>query len=251
MTSPVVTSPVGPPQRFVDQVVGAGFVVEEGSLEVSGDEVRLHAVRGRTLADTVGEGMCLLACGINASVYSADAGIGYARPGNRFWPAALGAGIVDKDRDPIDALIGHGVGMTDFVKRATRTAAEVTTDEYRRGLARVERLPPGCPPAVCFNGLSGWRAVVDRHAVAGPQEQRIGGRPVYVMPSTSGLNARTPLRAPERPPGGGGRTGRRQLTTAMRPDRTTGGTDRWRRNITALISVCSYGWKKSWRETRS
>ncbi len=184
-----------PPERFVDQMVGAGFVVEEGSLEVSGDELRLHAVRGRTLADTVGEGMRLLACGINASVYSADAGIGYARPGNRFWPAALGAGIVDKDRDPIDALIGHGVGMTDFVKRATRTAAEVTTDEYRRGLARVERLAAWLSPGVvCFNGLSGWRAVVDRHAVAGPQEQRIGGRPVYVMPSTSGLNARTPLR---------------------------------------------------------
>jgi TDG/mug DNA glycosylase family protein len=183
-----------PPERFVDQVVGAGFEVEEESLEVSGDEVRLHAVRGRTLADTVGEGMRLLVCGINASLYSADAGIGYARGGNRFWPAALAAGIVDKDRDPIDALLGHGVGMTDFVKRATRTAAEVTTDEYRQGLARVERLAAWLSPgAVCFVGLSGWRAVVDRRAVAGPQPQRIGGRPAYVMPSTSGLNARTPV----------------------------------------------------------
>ena len=182
------------PERLVDQVVGAGFDVEEGSLEVSGDEVRLRAVRGRTLADTVGEGMRLLVCGINASLYSADAGIGYARPGNRFWPAALAAGIVDKDRDPIDALVGHGMGMTDFVKRATRTAAEVTADEYRQGFARVERLVEWLPPgAVCFVGLSGWRAVVDRKAVAGPQPRRIGGRPAYVMPSTSGLNARTPF----------------------------------------------------------
>jgi len=40
-------------------------------------------------------------------------------------------------------------------------------------------------------GLSGWRTVVDRHAVAGPQPDGVGGRPAYVMPSTSGLNART------------------------------------------------------------
>jgi TDG/mug DNA glycosylase family protein len=183
-----------PPERLVDQVVGAGFEVEEGSLEVSGDEVRLRAVRGRMLADTVTAGMRLLVCGVNASFYSADAGVGYARPGNRFWPAALGAGLVDQDRDPRAALIDHGMGMTDFVKRPTRTAAEVGVGEYRQGYARVERLVEWLQPgAVCFVGLSGWRAVVDRHAVAGPQPVPVGGRPAYVMPSTSGLNARTPL----------------------------------------------------------
>ena len=34
-------------------------------------------------------------CGLNPSLYAADAGVGFARPGNRFWPAALAAGIVD------------------------------------------------------------------------------------------------------------------------------------------------------------
>ena len=146
------------------------------------------------LADTVTTGMRLLVCGINPSPYSADVGIGYARPGNRFWPAALAAGIVGRDRDPIDALIGHGMGMTDFAKRATRTAAEVTTDEYRQGFARVERLVEWLQPgAVCFTGLSGWRTVVDPKAVAGLQPAAIGGRPAYVMPSTSGLNARSGL----------------------------------------------------------
>jgi TDG/mug DNA glycosylase family protein len=129
---------------------------------------------------------------VNPSLYSADAGIGYARSGNRFWKAALAAGIVVKDRDPLDALIGHGMGMTDFVKRATRTAAEVTPDEYRQGFARVDRLVEWLQPgAVCFVGLSGWRTVVNPKAVAGLQPEPIGGRPAYVMPSTSGLNART------------------------------------------------------------
>jgi TDG/mug DNA glycosylase family protein len=181
------------PGRLVDVVTGAGFEVEDGSVTVSGDELRLRAVRARTLADTVGEGMRLLVCGVNPSFYSADAGVGYARPGNRFWKAALSSGIVSRDRDPAGAVIGHGVGMTDFVKRPTRTAAEVTPDEYGAGFARVERLTEWLRPgAVCFTGLSGWRTVVNPKAVAGLQPQRIGGRPAYVMPSTSGLNARTP-----------------------------------------------------------
>jgi TDG/mug DNA glycosylase family protein len=84
--------------------------------------------------------------------------------------------------------------MTDLVARATPRAAELTAAEYRAGLAvleaKCERYRPG---AVCFVGLAGWRAAVDRRAVAGPQERLLGGRPAYVMPSTSGLNAATPL----------------------------------------------------------
>jgi double-stranded uracil-DNA glycosylase len=181
------------PDRLVDVVTGAGFDVEPGSVTVDGDEVRLRAVRIRTLADTVGPGMRLLICGVNPSLYSADAGVGYARPGNRFWKAALAAGIVTKDRDAFDA-VEHGMGMTDFVKRPTRTAAEVTADEYRAGFARVERLVEWLQPgAVCFTGLSGWRTTINPKAVAGLQPEQIGGRPAYVMPSTSGLNARTPV----------------------------------------------------------
>ena len=137
--------------------------------------------------------MRLLVCGVNPSPYSAEAGVGYARPGNRFWPAALAAGLVEDDRDPVAAL-AHGVGMTDFSKRPTRTAAEVTRDEYASGFDRVCRLVAWLQPgAVCFVGLSGWRTVMDPKAVAGPQPHGIAGRPVYVMPSTSGLNARTSL----------------------------------------------------------
>ena len=32
-------------------------------------------------------------------------------------------------------------------------------------------------------------SAVDRKAVAGPQPAELGGRPVYLMPNTSGLNA--------------------------------------------------------------
>src|SRR5690606_33071206 len=109
--------------------------------------------------------------GLNPSQYAADAGVGFARPGNRFWPAMLAAGLVRRDRDPVHALRASGVGMTDLVKRATARVDELTTAEYAEGLARVERLVAWLQPgAVVMVGLAGWRAAVDRRAVVGVQE---------------------------------------------------------------------------------
>jgi double-stranded uracil-DNA glycosylase len=178
--------------RLRDLVVGAGFDIDE--FQVEERCIRVRARRARTLADTVGPGMRLLVCGLNPSLYAADFGVGYARPGNRFWPAARAAGIVERDRDPVDALMRHGMGMTDLVKRATTGASELTPAEYRAGTARVERLARWLRPgAVCFVGLAGWRAAVDRNAAPGEQAAGFGGVPAYVMPSTSGANAHARL----------------------------------------------------------
>ena len=177
--------------RLVDLVEGAGWMLLDGPVAAARGGLQFHVERRPTLADTVGPGMHLLVCGVNPSPYSADVGVGYGRPGNRFWLAALAAGIVRVDRDPMAALVA-GTGMTDFAKRPTRTAAEVRPDEYAKGFARVTRMVAWLTPgAVCFVGLSGWRTVVDRHAVAGLQPEKVAGRPVYVMPSTSGLNTRS------------------------------------------------------------
>jgi double-stranded uracil-DNA glycosylase len=181
--------------QLLDVLVGAGFDID--GYDVDGEteyEVHVRLTRARTLADLVGPGLRLLVCGLNPSLYAADAGIAFARPGNRFWPAALAAGIASRDRDPWHAFRSHGVGFTDLVKRATVAASELTKDEYRAGHARVERLARWLQPGVVvFLGLAGWRAAVNRHARPGLQAEGIGGRPAYVMPSTSGLNARVPL----------------------------------------------------------
>jgi TDG/mug DNA glycosylase family protein len=184
------------PDRLTEVLVGAGFAVESLSVEVGGEwpPVRVDARRLRTLPDRVGPGMRLLVCGLNPSLHAADRGVGFARPGNRFWPALLAAGLASVDRDPVHALRHHGIGMTDLVKRATVAASELTADEYVEGLARVDRLCAWLQPdAVCMVGLAGWRAAVDRKAAVGWQPRPLGGRPVYVMPSTSGLNASTQL----------------------------------------------------------
>jgi TDG/mug DNA glycosylase family protein len=134
--------------------------------------------------------MALLVVGLNPSFYAADAGVGFARPGNRFWPAALRAGIVTRDRDAFHALRHHGMGMTDLVKRPSSGAGELRREEYVAGMRRVDLLIRWLEPrAVCFVGLAGYRAAVDRRAAPGPQSLPVAGRPVYVMPSTSGANA--------------------------------------------------------------
>lgn len=171
-------------------VAGAGFSVE--GLRRSGGRWIVAARRERTLADYVGAGMRMLVCGLNPSLVAADAGFGFAGATNRFWSAAVAAGVVTLPRQPLASLARDGVGMTDLVKRATANADGLTAAEYRAGAERVRRLVEWLGPGlVVFVGLAGWRAAVDRRAEPGPQPSPFGGVPAYVMPSTSGRNART------------------------------------------------------------
>lgn len=178
-----------PPRSLEALLVGAGFVVDD--LDVTGEDVTASVTRARTLPDIVAPGMRLLISGLNPSLYAADAGVAYARPGNRFWPAALDAGIASVDRDPWHALRHHGTGFTDLVKRATVGAGELSPEEYRQGLARLDHLAALVrPSAIAFCGLTGWRAATgDRRASPGWQNRTVGGVPAYVLPNPSGLNA--------------------------------------------------------------
>jgi len=168
---------------------GGGFSISERS-----GPGKFVVTRLRSLPDYIAPDMTVLVCGLNPSLHSADLKVGFGRAGNRFWPAALASGMATVDRDPIDALTTHRVGMTDMVKRASPRADSLTRDEYADGLARLEGLCAWLRPAVvCMVGLAGWRAAVDRKAIAGVQQRRLGISPVYLMPSTSGLNAHSSL----------------------------------------------------------
>ena len=177
---------------LADVVEGAGFALDQLSDE--GEWLVVRATRARSLPDFVKPGMRVLVCGLNPSVVAADAGFGYAGPTNRFWPAAVMAGLVTVPRSPRLALWRDGVGMTDLVKRATDRASELRPQEYQAGAGRVARLVGWLQPRLTlFVGMTGWRAAVDRHALTGVQPERFGGRPAYLMPSTSGANAHASL----------------------------------------------------------
>jgi TDG/mug DNA glycosylase family protein len=194
-------------EHFRELVEHAGFEVLECGDD--GEEwIDVEATRARMLADTVGPGMRVLVVGLNPSVYTADAGVGFARPGNRFWPAALASGLVTRTHDAFHALRVDGVGMTNLVRRATPRADVLTPAEYAAGAERLLRLVTWLQPrVVCFVGVTGYRAAVDRRAQVGWQPEPFADVPAYVMPNTSGLNAHAKpadfaahLRAAQAPP---------------------------------------------------
>jgi TDG/mug DNA glycosylase family protein len=177
-----------PPDRLRDVVEGAGFEIDEFADD--GEEwIDIEATRAFMLPNTVGLSMRVLIVGLNPGIQTAEMGVGFHHPANRFWPAAVASGLVTKTLDPYHALRVDGMGMTNLVRRASKAADVLTKDEYVDGVARLERLVSWLQPrVVCFVGLAGYRAAIARKAVVGWQEDFAGSR-AFLMPNTSGLNA--------------------------------------------------------------
>ena len=187
------------PVRLTEVVTHAAFAVDRCEVGTADDHgiatVRLSATRRLALPDHVGAGMRLLCCGINPSVHAAEAGVGYVTRSNRFWPALRTAGLTDVDRDPRLLLRRHRIGMTDLVARPTPRARDLDPAEFGPSRDRLARLCAWLrPAALVVVGVDAWRrASGDRRAEIGWQPDPVGPTPVYVMPSTSGLNARVSL----------------------------------------------------------
>ena len=81
--------------------------------------------------------------------------------------------------------------MTNLVDRPTRAAAELSPEELRAGAVALEALVAEWEPRlVAMVGITAYRAAFGRRdARLGLQDERVGGRPVWVLPNPSGLNA--------------------------------------------------------------
>jgi TDG/mug DNA glycosylase family protein len=181
-------------ERLHELLRDAGFEQIEDLRSPSAFWLWLRAHRRHTLPDYVRPRLDLLICGLNPSPFAADTGIPFGRAGNRFWPAARAAGLIQQERDPFAAL-ERGIGFTDLCKRPTRAADELRREEHAAGLVRLENVVRRLRPrAICFVGLDGWRRAVDAHAGPGWVERGFAGAPAYLMPSTSGRNAHARLR---------------------------------------------------------
>jgi TDG/mug DNA glycosylase family protein len=135
----------------------------------------------------------VLFVGINPSLRSAEVGHHFARPGNRFWPTLHAAGFTPRRLSPQEdrLLPAFGVGVTNLVSRSTRAAAELTAGELRAGAVALEAtVREWQPRLVAMVGIAAYRVGFARpHAVMGRQPDEVGGRPVWVLPNPSGLNA--------------------------------------------------------------
>src|SRR5437588_2484160 len=95
------------------------------------------AASDRTLPDLVAPDLRVLFVGINPGLYSAAIGHHFGRPGNRFWPALFASGFTPRLFSPFEEkeLLPLGLGITNFVERASARADELTADELRAGAA--------------------------------------------------------------------------------------------------------------------
>ena len=159
----------------------------------------LEAFRGAVVPDLLGPSVRLLVVGINPGLWTAATRSHFARPGNRFYPALLTAGIIERRIDPSagmtdadrDHLRERGIGITNLAPRATARADELTSEELREGGERLRELVERVRPrVVAVAGITAYRqAFGDRSAAAGRQPHGLGGAELWVVPNPSGLNA--------------------------------------------------------------
>ena len=159
----------------------------------------LESYRDATIPDLVGPGLRLLFVGINPGLWTAATGTPFARPGNRFWPALVDAGILPRlpafagplGQEDRAMIFAAGIGVSNLVARATARADELGREELRDGaVALGRRVAALSPRVVAVLGLTAYRQGFDRpKAVAGRQAESIGGVATWVLPNPSGLNA--------------------------------------------------------------
>ena len=184
---------------LVDLLVGAGFDVDEVDrvprAPTGGTPSRCERPgRARCPTPSVPGCGCSCAASTPACTRPTPASASPARAtgtGRRRWPA----GIVTTDRSPDRALRRPRRGH-DRPRQAGDPAGRRADGRRVPGRAGPGRAARGLAAAAARSASSGWPGGAPRSTAApspGVQPGDLGGVPVYVMPSTSGLNARVPL----------------------------------------------------------
>jgi TDG/mug DNA glycosylase family protein len=168
-------------------------------VDVGFSRTELESFVGATVPDLVGPDLRLLFVGINPGLWTAATQTHFAHPGNRFYPALLEAGIIER---PIDRGVGmraddrrymieRGIGITNVAHRATAKASELTAAELRAGGEQLRRFVRVHRPAVvAIAGITAYRTAFGLpRATMGEQPHGFEGSRLMVVPNPSGLNA--------------------------------------------------------------
>lgn len=154
---------------------------------------------GATVPDLVGPDLRLLFVGINPGLWTAAVQTHFAHPANRFYPALLAGGILERPIHAADGMTeedkayvtGRGLGITNLVRHATARASEVSAPDLREGRKRLEAMvAQHRPRVVAVAGITAYRQAFGRRwAILGRQPEPIGEAELWVVPNPSGLNA--------------------------------------------------------------
>lgn len=151
----------------------------------------------KEIPDHLQKGLKVLFVGFNPSVRSSETGHHYANPNNRFWKIIHEAGITKQRYQASEGgdLLKCGFGFTNIVARPTKTAAEITKEEYACGsLVLKDKISNFKPEVVCYVGKGVYEQLSGRKGIGwGKQENSVvPGVVDFVAPSSSGL-VRMPL----------------------------------------------------------
>ncbi len=87
-------------------------------------------------------------------------------------------------------VIEFGVGLSDLVKRPTKSVEELKREDYAEGrIVLSQKLEEFAPHVVAFNGKMTYEQFSQRKCKFGIQKEQLYGAKVYVLPSISGANA--------------------------------------------------------------
>jgi mismatch-specific thymine-DNA glycosylase len=136
--------------------------------------------------------MKVVVVGCNPGERSARVGHYYAGRGNQFWPLMHDSGVLPELLSHTDdrRVIEFGMGLTDLVKRPSRGIDEIERHEFAEGrIVLAQKLEEFAPRVVAFNGKMTYEKFAQRICTLGLQKGTLYGAQVFVLPSTSALNA--------------------------------------------------------------
>jgi double-stranded uracil-DNA glycosylase len=87
------------------------------------------------IPDYIQKELSILFVGFNPSLRSGEIGHHYANPRNRFWMILYRSGLTPRLYKPEEdyKLLELGYGLTNIVERPTKSAADITEEEYKAG----------------------------------------------------------------------------------------------------------------------
>ncbi|XP_011302317.1 G/T mismatch-specific thymine DNA glycosylase [Fopius arisanus] len=149
-------------------------------------------VKKNTLQDYLEPELDLVFLGINPSLMAAHKGRYYAGPGNHFYKLLHASELVPRfvGFEEDCNLLQYKIGLTNIVSRATRSSADLTTEEIRKGCdVVVEKMREFKPRIAVFNGKCIYQVFGEkfrkREFHFGLQSEKIGDAAVWVVPSSS------------------------------------------------------------------
>jgi len=144
------------------------------------------------LPDILAERLDVVFCGINPGLSAALAGHHFVQRSNRFWRVIHLAGFTPAEIRPENdrTILQHRCGLTTVAPRPTRSAAELSAQEFREAAAQFEqKIAHYAPRFVAFLGKAAYSALSGRPDIAwGAQPAGFGAAAAWVLPNPSGRN---------------------------------------------------------------